>query len=174
MAATIAVARDAEAIAACRALFEDYQRALGVSLCFQGFEKELAGLPGEYVPPRGGLWLATLDGRPAGCVALRPLAEDAAEMKRLFVRPDARSGGLGRALAHAAIAAARMQRYTVLKLDTLPEMGAAQALYTRLGFCDTVRYNDNPIPGARFMALDLGDASAGLGHTAQEVIAKTR
>jgi len=113
-------------MAACRELFLEYQQSLGISLCFQGFDAEVAGLPGDYAIPRGGLWLATVDGALAGCVALRALGDDAAEMKRLYVRPAFRSRRLGLALAEHVIAAARERRYRTLKLDTLPSMARAQ------------------------------------------------
>jgi ribosomal protein S18 acetylase RimI-like enzyme len=145
-------------IEACRELFVEYQRALGVSLCFQGFDGEVAGLPGDYAGPRGGLWLATVDGELAGCVALRPLGGDVAEMKRLYVRPAFRDRRLGLALAEHVIAAARERRYRMLKLDTLPSMERAQHLYERLGFVETAPYNDNPVDGVRFLALDLARA----------------
>ena len=140
---------------AVRALFEEYQRGLGVSLCFQGFEAELAGLPGDYAPPRGGLWLAEQPGGLAGCVALRPLDTGSAELKRLFVREAFRGRGLGRLLARHAIDFAREARYAEVKLDTLPRMAEAQALYGALGFRDIAPYNVNPIGGVRFMGLDL-------------------
>jgi GNAT superfamily N-acetyltransferase len=142
-------------LAACRELFREYQRGLGVSLDFQAFDAELAGLPGAYAPPRGRLWLATLDCVPAGCVALRPLGEAEAEMKRLYVRPDFRGKDLGRRLAELAIGEARALGYRALKLDTLPTLHAALRLYAGLGFADTAPYNDNPIAGVRFLALDL-------------------
>ena len=145
----------AEDVAACRELFVEYQRTLGVSLCFQNFEAELSGLPGDYAPPRGRLVLATANGRPAGCVALRPLFHRDAEMKRLYVRSQYRGGGLGRLLATTVIAAARELGYETLKLDTLPQMKAAQRMYEMLGFRDTAAYNDNPVRGTRFLALDL-------------------
>jgi ribosomal protein S18 acetylase RimI-like enzyme len=140
---------------ACRELFTEYQRGLGVSLCFQGFERELAGLPGDYAPPKGRLYLAYVGGRLAGCVALRPLFHRDAEMKRLYVRPAHRGSGLGRALATRVIEDARAIGYEALKLDTLPGMKAAQRLYAELGFRDTAPYNDNPVENVRFMALDL-------------------
>ena len=143
------------AVAVCRELFEEYQRSLGVSLCFQGFERELASLPGDYAPPRGRLYLALCGGKPAGCVALRPLFHRDAEMKRLYVRPAHRGSGLGRILARRIIEDARAIGYEVLKLDTLPQMKAAQRLYEDLGFRDTAPYNDNPVSGVRFLALDL-------------------
>ena len=142
-------------IPACRELFLEYQRALGVSLCFQGFDRELEQLPGDYVPPRGGLWLASVDGALAGCVALRPIGGDVGEMKRLYVRPAFRGRHLGEALANHVIESARRAGYRVLKLDTLPSMREAQGLYERLGFVDTPPYNDNPVDGVRFLALAL-------------------
>jgi len=142
-------------LAAVRALFEEYQRGLGVSLCFQGFDAELAGLPGDYAPPSGGLWLAQEAEGLAGCVALRRLAGDVAELKRLYVRDAFRGRGLGRALAGHAIAHAAVAGYSQVKLDTLPRMSQAQALYSALGFRDIEPYNDNPIGGVRFMGLDL-------------------
>ena len=142
-------------MAACRELFLEYEKAIGVSLCFQDFAAEVAGLPGDYVPPRGGLWLALAGEAIAGCVALRPLAPREAEMKRLYVRADYRGLGLGRRLAIHAIERARGLGYETLKLDTLPSMTEAQRLYSELGFVDTAPYNDNPIQRVRFMAYDL-------------------
>src|SRR5437773_1455837 len=113
-----------EDVAAARTLFQEYQRALGVDLCFQGFAEELAGLPGEYAPPRGRLLLAEADSDRAllGCVALRPLDARAAEMKRLYLRPAARGHGLGRRLVEAVMAEAETIGYACLRLDTLPSM----------------------------------------------------
>ena len=142
-------------IAACRELFVEYQRSLGISLCFQGFDRELAGLPGDYSPPRGGLWIAQRAADLAGCVALRPLDGDAAEMKRLYVRPSCRGKRIGLALAQHAIEAARGLGYSVVKLDTLPSMADAQRMYARLGFVETAPYNDNPVDGVRFLAYAL-------------------
>ena len=151
----LVLARSDAEIAACRELFIEYQRGLGVSLCFQDFDAELAALPGDYAPPKGRLYLALARGRPAGCVALRPLFHRDAEMKRLFVRPVHRGSGLGRTLALRIIEDARALGYDFLKLDTLPNMKAAQRMYERLGFVDTAAYNDNPVGGVRFMALEL-------------------
>lgn len=148
-------ATSAADVAACHDLFAEYQRALGVSLCFQGFDAELANLPGDYAAPRGRLLLALSAGKPAGCAALRPLFHRDAEMKRLYVRPAHRGAGLGRELAVAIIEAARGLGYETLKLDTLPQMKAAQRMYESLGFRDTAPYNDNPVNGVRFLALDL-------------------
>jgi putative acetyltransferase len=152
---SLAEALDAESVAACRALFEEYERGLGISLCFQGFAAELATLPGAYARPRGRLLLARVAGDAAGCVALRPLGERDAELKRLYVRPHARGMGLGRMLAECAIDEARSLGYAAVKLDTLPIMREAQRLYAQLGFVDADAYNDNPVEGVRFMSLDL-------------------
>ena len=138
-----------------RELFVEYQKSIGVSLCFQGFDRELAGLPGDYAPPRGRLWIAYVDGRVAACVALRPLGANDAEMKRLYVKPDFRGHKLGRTLATLVVDTARSLGYAHLKLDTLPTMGEAQSLYASLGFVDTAPYNDNPVGGVRFLALAL-------------------
>ena len=151
----LAAASPAE-VATCRDLFVAYQQALGVSLCFQGFDRELASLPGDYAPPRGGLWLAWIDRVPAGCVALRPLCEDEAEMKRLYVSPAHRGRGIGRSLAGHVIGAARALGYRALKLDTLASMVEAQRLYADLGFVATPPYNANPLEGVRFLSLSLG------------------
>jgi GNAT superfamily N-acetyltransferase len=159
----VAEALDAESIEACRALFVEYQQALGVSLCFQGFDAELASLPGAYARPRGRLLLARIAGEPAGCVALRPLGERDAEMKRLYIRPQYRGMGMGRVLAECVIDEARGLGYRTLKLDTLPGMGEAQYLYRALGFVDAAPYNDNPVTGVRFMSLDLAPAATPSG-----------
>jgi GNAT superfamily N-acetyltransferase len=144
-------AAGAEDLEEIRALFAEYAASLPFDLGFQGFEHELAGLPGAYAPPRGALLLAP----GAGCAALRPLAADACELKRLYVRPSARGGGLGRALTLAAIDAARGIGYGRIRLDTVPGMERAQALYERLGFVEIAPYRENPIPGARFLELEL-------------------
>ena len=151
----VRAAESAADVAACRDLFAEYQKGLGVNLCFQGFDAELANLPGDYAPPRGRLFLALPGGKPIGCVALRPLFHRDAEIKRLYVRPGHRGSGLGRALATRVIAEARALGYETLKLDTLPQMQAAQRMYEKLGFRDTAPYNDNPVAGVRFMALAL-------------------
>ena len=141
-------------VARCRELFVEYQEGVGVSLCFQGFDRELMELPGDYAPPRGRLLIALAAGTPAGCVALRP-RECRGEMKRLYVRAAHRGKDMGRALAMRVVAEARALGYRTLKLDTLPSMSAAQKLYAQMGFVDTAPYNDNPVDGVRFMALDL-------------------
>ena len=147
-------------IEATRQIFRQYAAQLGVDLCFQNFDAELADLPGEYVGPRGALLLATVDGEVAGCVALRDLADadypNACEMKRLFVRPAFRRFGLGRLLAQALMDRARQAGYSNLLLDTLDDMEAARGLYASLGFEEIAPYYFNPIPGAHYLKASLG------------------
>jgi putative acetyltransferase len=138
-----------------RELFREYQRSLDVDLCFQGFEQELAALPGEYAPPSGRLYLCYEDENLAGCVALRRIDGGTCEMKRLYVRPDFRGRQLGKRLAEAVIGEARTVGYKTMKLDTLSTMVAAITLYRSLGFKDTDAYRHNPIAGALYMELDL-------------------
>jgi putative acetyltransferase len=139
-----------------RALFFEYAGSLGFSLCFQGFDEELRALPGMYAPPRGRLLLAIEDDRPAGCVGLHPWDGDAAEMKRLYVRPAFRGRGLGRILAEAALAEARSIGYRSIRLDTIASlMQSAIALYRELGFREIPPYRSNPIPGALYLELRL-------------------
>lgn len=142
-----------------RVIFREYAAGLGVDLCFQNFETELAGLPGDYAAPRGALLVARVDGELAGCCALRPLDAgdypNAAEMKRLYVRKAFRGFGLGRRLAEATLDAARQAGYDCVLLDTLDDMEAARALYEDLGFEDIPPYYHNPIPGAHYLKADL-------------------
>jgi putative acetyltransferase len=149
----------AEELDATRALFREYAAGLGVDLCFQGFEEELANMPGDYVAPRGALLLARVDGAIAGCCALRPLDTSdyagAAEMKRLFVRKAFRGFGLGRQLAEAVLDVARQAGYACVLLDTLDDMEAARALYEDLGFAAIEPYYHNPIAGAHYLKVDL-------------------
>jgi ribosomal protein S18 acetylase RimI-like enzyme len=144
-----------ELVKQARGLFEEYAAGLAVDLSFQGFEEELRGLPGDYAPPRGALLLAVEDEGTLGCVALRRVDEETAEMKRLYLRPAARGRGLGRALAEAALAEARRLGYRRIRLDTLPGMEAAQSMYAALGFKTIPPYRFNPVPGALFMERDL-------------------
>jgi putative acetyltransferase len=148
-----------EQLAATRLIFQEYAEQLGIDLCFQNFEAELAGLPGDYAAPQGCLLLALLDGKIAGCCAMRPLASvdypNACEMKRLYVRKKFRRSGLGRQLAEAVMDAARIAGYHSVLLDTLNDMEAARALYQDLGFQDIPPYYHNPIAGAHYLKADL-------------------
>ena len=158
-------ARSAVELAAVRSLFLDYQAGLGIDLCFQGFEEELRTLPGDYAEPSGGLFLAQIDGAPAGCCAFRPLANsdhlNACEMKRLFVRPAFRGLGLGRQLVDAVVTGAQQAGYTTMLLDTLTDMEAARALYQEVGFVETEPYYHNPLAGAHYLKLDLRTLTLG-------------
>jgi putative acetyltransferase len=138
-----------------RRLFQEYADSLGVDLSFQDFARELATLPGEYVPPGGTLVLALLDRTAAGCVGVRRTDANRCEMKRLFVRPQFQRTGCGRRLAERAIEWAGAAGYGQMLLDTLPTMTAAQRMYERLGFSDVPAYRFNPIAGTRFMARTL-------------------
>ena len=139
-----------------RELFLEYAQSLGFSLCFQNFEKELASLPGDYAPPGGRLLLAEYEGQVAACVALHKLEHDICEMKRLYLRPQFRGKGLGRALAGRIIAEARAIGYQRMRLDTVePVMKDAVAMYRRLGFREIPPYCNNPIAGALYMELLL-------------------
>ena len=140
-------------------LLREYAAALGVDLCFQNFDTELATLPGEYAEPTGALLLALVDGRPAGCVGMRPLPDvdypNACEMKRLFVRPAYRRFGLGRVLAQRLMDLATQAGYSHMLLDTLDDMEAARGLYVTLGFEEIPPYYFNPIPGAHYLKAEL-------------------
>ena len=136
-------------------LFGDYASALGISLDFQGFDQELANLPGDYSPPDGSLLMALSEGEVAGCVALRKFANGICEMKRLYTKPQFRGLGIGRALCEAIIVRARRIGYDRMRLDTLPSMETARALYASLGFKEIEPYRYNPIEGAHFMELVL-------------------
>jgi ribosomal protein S18 acetylase RimI-like enzyme len=149
-----------EQIALARELFREYAKALSVDLCFQDFEREVRELPGKYGSPAGRLLLAYNNDegtseRVAGCAALRPLSAEICEMKRLYVRPEFRGSGIARALTLKLIAAAQQIGYRALRLDTLPEMRAAQELYRQLGFRDISAYCQNPVEGVRYLELDL-------------------
>ena len=138
-----------------RRLLREYEASLNVSLCFQGFEKELAELPGDYAPPRGRLLLECDGDQLAGCVALRELDEETCEMKRLYLRPEFRGQGAGRRLARSVIQEARTLGYKRMRLDTLAAMREAKALYESLGFKRIEPYYQNPLPGTEFMELEL-------------------
>ncbi len=148
-----------EQLDALRMLLREYAQSLEVDLCFQGFEDELQQLPGPYAPPRGMLMTYHVEGRLAGCCALRPLDNvdypNASEMKRLYVRPEFRGMGLGRVLAEATLDAARQAGYTCVLLDTLSDMETARALYTDLGFEEIPPYYHNPIAGAHYLMARL-------------------
>jgi putative acetyltransferase len=145
-------------IAQARELFLEYAQSLGFSLCFQSFDQELAGLPGDYAPPDGRLLLAEYEGQLSGCVALHKLEAGVCEMKRLYLRVQFRGKGLGRALAETVIAEARAVGYDRLRLDTVePVMKDAVAMYRRLGFREIAPYRANPIAGALYMELKLGN-----------------
>ena len=148
-----------EEIGAVRQIFQEYADSLNIDLEFQGFESELAALPGEYAAPRGQILLARVDGSIAGCCALRPLDDsdypNAAEMKRLFVRKAFRGFGLGRQLAEAMLDIARQAGYDHVLLDTLDDMESARALYVDLGFEPIEPYYHNPLPGAHYLKANL-------------------
>lgn len=147
----------AERVAIARGLFREYAAAIGTDLEYQGFAAELAALPTPYVPPAGALLIAQVDDAVAGCVGMRRLDERTAEMKRLYVRTTCRGLGLGERLVRAVIEAADAAGYRELRLDTLPSMVSAQALYRRLGFVEIPPYGTSYLPGTRFYALALVD-----------------
>jgi putative acetyltransferase len=142
-----------------RSIFQEYASSLKVDLCFQGFQEELSGLPGDYTEPRGALLLAWVDETVAGCCALRPLDTsdytNAAEMKRLYVRPAFRGLGLGRQLTEGILDAARSAGYSCVLLDTLDDMESARALYEDLGFEEIPPYYHNPHAGAHYLKVNI-------------------
>lgn len=143
-------------ISQARELFLEYAKSLGFSLCFQNFDQELAGLPGEYAPPHGLLWLAEYEGQLAGCVALHRIDEEICEMKRLYLRANFRGKGLGRSLIDTLVAEAQSMGYRRMRLDTVGSvMQTAVALYRRAGFREIDPYRPNPIEGALYMELLL-------------------
>src|SRR5215831_5716391 len=152
---TIVPARIPDDLPEVRSLFLEYAQSLGVDLSFQGFEEELASLPGDYVPPRAALLLARAGDATLGVIAMRTLETGVCEMKRLFVRPAARGSGAGRLLAEAILDTGRRAGYERMRLDTLPMMNAAYALYRRLGFREIPPYRHNPIAGTRFLECRL-------------------
>jgi GNAT superfamily N-acetyltransferase len=149
-------ARQRHEIETATVLFREYADWLGIDLSFQDFEAELATLPGKYTPPEGELLLACSHaGGALGCVGVRPLDGAVCEMKRLYVRPTARGSGVGRALIAAIIEAAEALGYVEMKLDTLPWMDTAMALYQQFGFSEVAAYYDNPVPGVRYLGKRL-------------------
>jgi putative acetyltransferase len=142
-------------------LFLEYSESLRVDLCFQGFAEELATLPGDYARPAGRLLLIFEEREAAGCGALRRLDDEVCEMKRLYVRPAFRGKGAGRELIDVLINSAREIGYQRMRLDTLPSMTSAMAVYRSLGFKAIAPYRVNPIPGASFLELDLNARPAG-------------
>ena len=150
---------DDELLGIARGIFREYANSLGIDLEFQNFDAELAGLPGPYLPPHGHLMLAFVDGDLAGCGAFRRLADvdyaNACEMKRLFVRSEFRSLGLGRLLAQALFDEAKRSGYSVMLLDTLDDMEAARSLYATLGFVEIPPYYFNPVAGAHYLKAEL-------------------
>jgi putative acetyltransferase len=142
-------------VATARILFREYAEAIATDLEYQGFSAELAALPAPYVPPNGALFIAHAGADVAGCVGLRALDDRIGEMKRLYVRPAYRSWGLGKRLVEAVIHASRQAGHSELRLDTLPSIASAQALYHRLGFVEIPPYNNTHLPGTRFYALKL-------------------
>jgi len=169
MSTVIVVADNPEQIAAVRELFLEYANSLGFDLCFQNFEKELAGLPGNYALPSGVLLLGLSNNQAAGCVALHRLEDGVCEMKRLYVRPQFRGTGIGSQLVRRVIESAVAMGYKRMRLDTVADqMQDALRMYRRLGFLEIEPYRENPIPSALYMELDLKrcEASTVCGNAA--------
>jgi putative acetyltransferase len=150
---TVAPARSAIELTSAAALFRAYAKSLPVDLSPQGFSEELKSLPGVYAPPAGELLLAKRGDHVLGAVALKPLEPKVAEIKRLFVRPQARRIGVGKALVSAILKTALERGYGEIKLDTLPEMASAIALYTSFGFAPIAPYGSHPYPGLVTLGL---------------------
>lgn len=146
----------ADEIDVVRTLFSEYAASLPFRLDFQHFDEELRNLPGEYSAPEGAILLALAEGAPAGCVALRRIDESVCEMKRLWVRPAARGLALGRALTVAVMEAASTRGYRSMRLDTVPSMERAVALYRSLGFHEIAPYRFNPVEGTLYFEIELG------------------
>jgi ribosomal protein S18 acetylase RimI-like enzyme len=152
---SIFAAASDEHYARARRIIEDYQRWLGLDLCFQNFKEELDRLATMYGPPRGALLIAEMDGEDAGCIALRDMGDGYAEMKRLYVAPDYRGLGIGRALTEDFIQIARAMGYKAVRLDTIPRLGVAYTIYQKYGFRKISPYTYNPVPDAIFLELTL-------------------
>ncbi len=152
---TIETPHGAADIAAVKALFLEYAQSLDFSLCFQGFDQEMATFPAKYSPPKGGLLLAKVDGVPAGAVGVWQQAPGVCEMKRLYLKPEFRGLDLGRRLAEGIVEEGRRLGYRAIRLDTLKSMVAARALYATMGFVEVEPYYDNPMAGAVYMELPL-------------------
>jgi putative acetyltransferase len=153
---TIRLAESPDDIGVIRTLFTEYQQWLNFSLCFQGFDQELAGLPGKYSPPSGRLYLAETDGAVSGCIALRPMEEfGVCEMKRLYVREEFRGQKIGKLLAEQIVADAKLIGYHAMRLDTLQRMETARSLYRHLGFTDIPAYYNNPLDEVVYLELSL-------------------
>lgn len=145
-----------EQIETIRTLFTEYQRWLNFSLCFQGFDQELADLPGKYAAPSGRLYIADYNNKTAGCIALRPMKVDGVcEMKRLFVREEFRGRGIGKILVEKIFTEAKEIGYHTMRLDTLQRMETARALYKKLGFSIIPAYYNNPMDEVVYMELKL-------------------
>jgi putative acetyltransferase len=138
-----------------RSLIQEYASSIGVSLCFQNFDQEMATLPGEYSPPSGALLLAENEGKPVGCVAIKKISEEVCEIKRLYVRPESRGKGIGKLLTESIIEKARNIGYTKVRLDTLPSMKEAISMYLGMGFKPIEAYRYNPVDGALYLELAL-------------------
>lgn len=138
-----------------RELFLEYQEWLGIDLCFQGFDQELATLPGCYAPPKGAILIAIIDKQIIGCVCVRPRTNSEAELKRLYVKPNHQGLGVGKKLLHLAMLKAQKIGYTSIALDTLPSMLAAKSLYEDYGFYIIPAYYKNPIEGAEYYRYEF-------------------
>ena len=151
-------AETSEQIEAAKKLFREYEKWLGLDICFQGFEEELAALPGNYAKPGGRLFIASVDGKIAGCIALRKFEENICEMKRLYLRDNFRGSGLGNKLIEKLIEEANLIGYKKMRLDTLPgKMNKAVRLYESHGFRQIPAYYHNPYSETLYMELDLSE-----------------
>jgi putative acetyltransferase len=154
-ASEIVLARSTEEYALARLLFLEYARDIDLDLSFQDFERELSELTVQYGLSEGGILVLTVEGRPAGCVAVRRFEKNIAELKRMYVRPAYRRAGFGRRLGEEALALARRLGYRAIRLDTLPHMEDAISLYQSFGFVEIEPYRFNPVPGAKYFELKL-------------------